>query len=58
MILIVLINKEECKAIREKFPGITIRRTVKQKSHRGRYYCPEDRAVMRFLNKLRSPKRR
>ncbi len=49
----VLINKAEKEAIREKFPNVGITRTMKQRSARHRYYCEEAPAVMRYLNQLR-----
>lgn len=51
--LMVLISKEERKAIGEKFPKAGVVRTMRQKSKRGRYYCEESREVMKFLNNLR-----
>lgn len=53
-IIIILINKEEYQKIKERFPDVHIRRTVKQKSKRGRYYCTERRDVMNYLNKIRN----
>ncbi len=49
----VLISKEEKKAIREKFPKVNIVRTMRQKSKRHRYYCEEAPQVMRYLSDLR-----
>lgn len=49
----VLINKKEAKEIRERYPDVAIKRTCKQKSQRGRYYCEENPDAMRFLNKFR-----
>lgn len=48
-IVIILISKDEYQKIRERFPDVHIRRTVKQKSKRGRYYCTERRDVMNYL---------
>ena len=50
----ILINKEEATAIREKFPNTNIVRTMKQKSKRHKYYCEENRGVVRFLNSIRN----
>jgi hypothetical protein len=36
-----LITKEESIKIRKKYPEAEIRRTVKQKSKRHKYFCPE-----------------
>lgn len=49
MIIIILISKDEYKKIREKFPELHIRRTVSQKSKRGRYYMTERRDAMAYL---------
>ena len=49
----VLINKDEKDAIREKFPKVNIVRTMKQRSARHRYYCEEAPQVMRYLDQLR-----
>mgnify|MGYP007102015118 CR=1 FL=1 len=50
----VLISKEEKEKINERFPRVHISRTMKQKSKRHKYYCEENRAVMRYLEELRS----
>ena len=50
----IAINKEEAKAVREKFPDIHITRTMKQKSKRGHYFCAEVPRVLKFLKRLRS----
>lgn len=50
----VLITKKEKEQIQERFPNAHIARTMKQKSKRHKYYCEENRAVMRFLNELRN----
>lgn len=49
----ILVNKQEAFAIREKFPEIQLVRTMRQKSKRGRYYVEEASRVVRFVNKLR-----
>lgn len=55
VIIIILINKEECKEIKKRFPNLHIRRTVSQKSKRGRYYMTERRDAMEYLaNTLRN----
>lgn len=51
VIIIILISKDEYKKIREKFPELHIRRTVAQKSKRGRYYMTERRDAMLYLLK-------
>lgn len=50
----VLISKEEKEKISKRFPRVHIARTMKQKSKRHKYYCEENRAVMRFLEEIRS----
>ena len=50
----ISINKSEAKAIRENLPNVHIVRTMKQKSKRGRYFCEESRAAIRFLDGLRN----
>lgn len=49
----VKITKAEKKAIMERFPDAHIRRTMKQRSERGNYYCEESRKVMEFLERYR-----
>lgn len=50
------ITKEEKKIITAAFPDTVVRRTVKQKSKRGRYFMTEDPDQMRLLHSLRSGK--
>lgn len=50
----VLINKDEKEAIRNKFPQVGVVRTMRQKSKRHRYYCEEAPKVMRYLSELRN----
>lgn len=52
-IYLVLINKDEATAIRERFHDVCITRTSIQNSKRHRYYVTEDRRVMRFLDDMR-----
>lgn len=52
----ILINKEEAMAIREKFKNAAITRTVKSKSKRHKYYCEERPAILAFLKKYRDKK--
>lgn len=49
----VEINRHERDAIIEKYPGVHIVGTMKQRSGRGRYYCEESKKVMRLLRELR-----
>ena len=49
----ILITKKEAKVIREKFPNVSITRTMKQHSNRGRYYMTEDARAMKEIEKLR-----
>jgi hypothetical protein len=50
----IAINKSEKEAISKRFPDVHIVRTMKQKSKRHRYYCEENPAVLRFLNRARN----
>lgn len=50
----IAINKAEKDAINRRFPDVHIVRTMKQKSNRHRYYCEENRGVMRYLERLRA----
>lgn len=54
----IIISANEKDAIAERFPNVHIRRTVKQKSKRHRYYMEEGRAAMKYLNELRRNERR
>lgn len=49
----VLIDKAEALAIRERFPNVHIVRTMKQKSKRHKYYCEENTRAMRLLHEMR-----
>lgn len=49
----IAISEKEKEVIAECLPGTHIRRTVKQKSKRHRYYAEESRDVMRILRSLR-----
>lgn len=50
----ILVSKEEKEKINKRFPRVHITRTMKQKSKRHKYYCEENRTVMRYLGELRS----
>lgn len=50
----ILISKEEKEKISKRFPNIHITRTMKQKSKRHKYYCEEGRAVLKYLEEIRS----
>lgn len=49
----ILISKEEAKVIRKKYPHVSITRTMKQHSNRGRYYMTEDAKAMKEIEKMR-----
>lgn len=49
----IAISAKEKEIIAEKMPKLHIRRTVKQKSKRHRYYMEESRGAMRLLRDLR-----
>lgn len=51
----IAITKAEKDAIVAQYPNVHIVRTMKQRSKRHRYYCVEDRRVMRMLDKMRNP---
>lgn len=57
----IAINAREKELIMERYPDIHIVRTVKQKSHRHRYFCVETPGVMELIAELRgyeiSPKK-
>lgn len=53
----ILVSKEEKELIKEKYPYVTIVRTMRQKSKRHRYYVEEAPCVMRLLEKVRSGER-
>lgn len=50
----VAINKNEKNLLLERFPNMTFVRTMKQKSKRGRYYCVETPAAMKYLRRIRN----
>lgn len=52
----IAITAKEKEIIAEALPKVHIRRTVKQKSNRHKYYMEESRAAMKLLNKLRGQK--
>ena len=49
----VKITKNEKDAVLQAFPSAHIRRTMKSKSDRHKYYCEESERVMCFLDKFR-----
>lgn len=51
----IVINKEEAAAVREKFPEAHIVRTMKHKTKRHRYYCEETSRVLKFIDSMRHP---
>lgn len=51
----IIISAREKEIIAERLPNVHIRRTVKQKSKRHRYYMEESRNAMRLLRDLRKP---
>jgi hypothetical protein len=52
-VFMILINDTEKKIIAAAMPDIHIRRTVKQKSKRHKYYMEESRDAMQLLNSIR-----
>lgn len=51
--ILIIITSLEKEIIAERMPNVHIRRTVKQKSKRHKYYMEENKNSMRLLNKLR-----
>lgn len=49
----IRISLDEKNTIRKAFPDVHIARTMKQKSHRHRYYMAEEPGPMRMLRRLR-----
>lgn len=49
----IAISAKEKETISEEMPNLHIRRTVKQKSKRHRYYMEESKGAMRLLRDLR-----
>lgn len=54
----IIITSQEKEIIAEQMPDVHIRRTVKQRSKRHKYYMEEDRDAMRVLKGLRADKGR
>lgn len=50
----VVICEREKKIIEKMLPYVHIRRTVRSKSNRHKYYMEENRSAMDLLNKIRS----
>lgn len=50
----VLISKHEKEIIEKRFPKVVMRRTVKQKHKRHRYYMEEASYAMRLLSRIRA----
>lgn len=48
------ISKEEAAILRSRCPHVHIKRTMKQKSHRGNYFCEETSAAIRVIREIRS----
>lgn len=49
-----VISKEEAEVIREKCPDVHIKRTMKQRSRRGKYFCEETVSAIRVIKGLRA----
>lgn len=52
----ITITRQERDIIAERMPNVHIRRTVKQKSKRHKYYMEENKKAMRLLKELRADK--
>lgn len=53
-VLMLAITKSEASELRSRCPSVHIVRTMKQKSHRGNYFCEETVAAIRVIKELRS----
>ena len=49
----ILISREEKRAVLEKYPEVHIVRTMKNDSKRHRYYMVEDPGPMRIIKQMR-----
>jgi hypothetical protein len=61
VLYLIEITRDEKDVIAAELPNVHIVRTMKQKSHRGRYYMEEAPAAMRKLYSMRGiqmPKRK
>jgi len=54
----IIISSQEREIIAERMPNVHIRRTVRQKSKRHKYYMEEDKNAMRLLKEFRSDNNR
>ena len=52
----ITITSQEKEIIAERMPNVHIRRTVRQKSKRHKYYMEENKSAMRLLKELRTDK--
>ena len=52
--IVVIITNQEKEIIAERMPNVHIRRTVRQKSKRHKYYMEENKNAMRLLKELRA----
>ena len=52
----ITITSQENEIIEERMPNVHIRRTVRQKSKRHKYYMEENKNAMRLLKELRTDK--
>lgn len=50
---LILVTKDESFKLRELYPDVSIYRTLKQRSNRGKYYAEETLRVMDFVEKYR-----
>lgn len=49
---VVVINDSERKFLLAKLPNVFIKRTVKNKSNRGKYYAEETKEVLQLLKEF------
>lgn len=52
--ILIAITSQEKEIIMERVPNVHIRRTVRQKSSRHKYYMEESKNAMRLLRELRN----
>ena len=49
----ICVSKEEAKELRRLIPNVSIRRTMKGNSKRGKFYVVEENRVLNIIKKLR-----
>lgn len=49
----ILVTKDESFKLRKLYPDVSIYRTLKQRSNRGKYYAEESQRVINFIREER-----